>query len=59
MTALLTKFFSGKGTDANDETYSGDKWYLKSEIPTTYFKPQRDVDLANMEEAIAFENDPA
>jgi hypothetical protein len=36
--------FKGKGTDANDETYSGDKWYLKSDIPTTFFNSQREGD---------------
>lgn len=29
--------FTGKDKDANTETYSGDKWYLKAEIPKTIF----------------------
>ena len=39
--------FAGKGTDANAETYSGDNWWLNSEIATTAFKDQRDNNAAH------------
>ena len=34
--------FKAKLSDANSETYSGDVWYLKSDIPTTFFSKERD-----------------
>jgi len=33
--------YKGKEKDINTEAYTGDKWYLKSDISKTYFASQR------------------
>jgi hypothetical protein len=37
--------FKTKLSDANSETYSGDVWYLNSDIPATFFSTQRENNL--------------
>ena len=44
--------FGTKLPDANSESYSGDVWYLKSDIPTSFFKLERDNDAAEFEKAL-------
>lgn len=44
--------YEGKETDANEEEYDGDIWYLQSDIPSKYFSNERDEDDDAMVDAL-------
>ena len=49
--------YKTKLSDSNSESYSGDEWYLKADIPTSFFKTERDNDSKLHEDDIYSEDE--